>query len=61
MKLLSKNTYRLTALLVLLVASVLIIRQQRNTPYQHDTGIIFGTIYNITYQSDRNLKTEIEH
>ena len=60
MKLLSKNTYRLTALLVLLVASVLIIRQQRNTPYQHDTGIIFGTIYNITYQSDRNLKTEIE-
>ena len=60
MKLRSKNTYRLTALLVLLVASVLIIRQQRNTPYQHDTGIIFGTIYNITYQSDRNLKTEIE-
>ena len=60
MKLLSKTSFRLSALLVLFVASVLIIRQQRNMPYQHDTGMVFGTIYNITYQSDRNLKAEIE-
>lgn len=29
-------------------------------PYQHDTGEVFGTFYNITYQSDKNLKSEIE-
>ncbi len=47
-------------LLFLIVGTVLIIRQQRSMPYQHDTGFVFGTVYNITYQSDRNLKTEIE-
>lgn len=29
-------------------------------PYQHDKGEVFGTFYNITYQSDKNLKSEIE-
>ena len=29
-------------------------------PYQHDTGEVFGTFYTITYQSDKNLKSEIE-
>ena len=29
-------------------------------PYQHDQGFVFGTIYNITYQSADNLQTEIE-
>lgn len=29
-------------------------------PYQHDEGFIFGTVYHITYQSDKNLQTEIE-
>ena len=29
-------------------------------PYQYDKGEVFGTFYNITYQSDKNLKGEIE-
>ena len=29
-------------------------------PYQHDQGFVFGTIYNITYQSSDNLHAEIE-
>ena len=28
-------------------------------PYQHNKGFIFGTVYNITYQSDKNLEMEI--
>lgn len=34
-------------------------KQQNNAPYQNDEGFIFGTIYEITYQSDDNLSTEI--
>ena len=47
-------------LVLLIVGSILIIRQQRSMPYQHDEGFIFGTVYSITYQSEQNLKTEIE-
>lgn len=36
------------------------IRQQRNTPFQKDEGMVFGTIYHITYQSDINYQKEIE-
>lgn len=36
------------------------IRQQRNTPFQKDEGMVFGTIYHITYQSDTNYQKEIE-
>lgn len=28
-------------------------------PYQHNKGFIFGTVYNITYQSDKNIEKEI--
>ena len=28
-------------------------------PYQHNKGFIFGTVSNITYQSDKNLEKEI--
>ena len=52
--------YKLLFLLLLIVGTVLIIRQQRAMPYQHDNGFIFGTVYNITYQCEDNLKTEIE-
>lgn len=51
---------KLAFLAVLIVGTVAIIAQQRSTPYQHDTGFIFGTVYNITYQSSRNLQKEIE-
>lgn len=42
-------------LIFLIVGTVLIIMKQRNTPYQHNSGMIFGTVYNVTYQSNRDL------
>lgn len=47
-------------LLLLIIASVAIISHQRSTPYQHNSGFIFGTVYNITYQSKDDLQKEIE-
>lgn len=47
-------------LLCIIAVAVAIASRQRPTPFQHDTGFIFGTVYNITYQSDRNLKQDIE-
>ena len=47
-------------LVLLIVGTVLIIRQQRNIPYQKASGTIFGTTYHITYQYDDDLKSEIE-
>ena len=52
--------YKLLFLLLLIAGTVFVIRQQHNMPYQHDEGFIFGTVYSVTYQSDRNLKAEIE-
>lgn len=47
-------------LLFLIAGTIVIVRQQRSMPYQKDSGFIFGTVYNITYQSDKNLKESIE-
>lgn len=51
---------QLAFLLCLIIGSVLIIRHNQDMPYQHDSGMVFGTVYNITYQNDTNLKGEIE-
>jgi thiamine biosynthesis lipoprotein len=51
--------YKLLFLLLLIVGTVFIIRQQHNTCYQHDEGFIFGTVYSVTYQCDENLQAEI--
>ena len=52
--------WQIPLLLFLILGTVYIVRQQQSTPYQNDKGIVFGTIYNITYQYDHNLKGEIE-
>jgi thiamine biosynthesis lipoprotein len=46
-------------LLFLIIGTIVIVKQQRNTPYQHNTGFIFGTIYNVTYQYDHDINGEI--
>ena len=56
----NKRTIQTIALLLLIVGTVWVIRQQHNMPYQHNEGMIFGTFYSVTYQHDRDLKTEIE-
>lgn len=55
-----KNIFKILFLTVLTVASVIIIWNQQTTPYQHNTGFIFGTTYSITYQNNKDLQAEIE-
>lgn len=55
-----KNILKLLFLAFLIIASAIIIRRQRSTPYQHNEGFIFGTTYSITYQYDKDLQKEIE-
>lgn len=55
----NRRTFLWVALLLLATIWIL-ARHQREVPFQTDNGLIFGTIYNITYQHDRNLKAEIE-
>ena len=54
-----KTNYIWIALLV--VGTVLILlRHNRPQPFQRESGLIFGTIYNITYQHEGSLKAEID-
>lgn len=54
----SKLKWQLPVLLVFIIATVFILRKQ--SPYQEDTGKIFGTIYHATYQYPESLQKEIE-
>ena len=56
-----KNTivWQLPFLVLLIVGTVVIIRHQSSIPYQHNSGMVFGTTYNITYQCDSNLHNSI--
>ena len=47
-------------LLLLIVGTILIIRQQHDMPYQKDQGFVFGTTYTISYQCNDDLQQEIE-
>lgn len=55
-----KKKWHLPLLIILVIGSILIIRQQYNMPYQHNKGMIFGTFYSITYQHPNDLQKEIE-
>jgi len=48
--------WQLPFLTLLIVGTILIIRQQHSTPYQRCSGLIFGTTYRVTYQYDQDLK-----
>lgn len=45
---------------LLLLATIWILARKNNIPYHKANGLVFGTIYNITYQYDGDLKSEIE-
>lgn len=55
-----KLIWQLPFLILLIVGTVLIIRQQRALPYQTNSGIVFGTVYNITYECDSDLHQAIK-
>ena len=52
--------WQIPFLILLIVGTVLIIRQQHNTPYQKCAGTIFGTTYHITYQYGDDLQQALE-
>lgn len=52
--------WQLPFLVLLIVGTVLIVRGQRDSPYQHDSGFVFGTLYNVTYRCDTNMQHRIE-
>ena len=51
--------WQLPFLVLLIVGTVLIIRQQQSMPYQKCSGLIFGTTYHVTYQYDDDLHAEV--
>ena len=55
-----KLMWQLPFLALLIVGTVLIIRQQQSMPYQHNKGFVFGTVYSVTYQAPSDLQAEIE-
>ena len=48
-------------LAILLLGTIWILAQRnKQIPYNSINGLVFGTVYNITYQYDGNLKAEID-
>ena len=54
-----KLVWQLPFLLLLIVGTVLIIRQQQSMPFMRNEGLIFGTTYHIAYQCDSDLSAGI--
>lgn len=52
--------WQLPFLAFLVVGTILIVSQQHNMPYHSNHGEIFGTVYNVTYQSDTDYHDEIK-
>ena len=52
--------WQLPFLMLLIVGTVLIIRQQHTLPYQQTSDFIFGTTYHVTYQCDSDMSTSIK-
>lgn len=55
-----KIGWQIVFLLFLIIGTVAIILQQKNTVYQHNEGFVFGTVYHVTYQSNDDLQGKIE-
>ena len=52
--------WQLPFLAFLVIGTVIIVSRQQSTPYQHDRGMVFGTVYHINYQSSKSLQKDIE-
>lgn len=53
-----KLVWQLPFLAILIIGTIVILKKQ--PPFQTDEGFVFGTLYKITYQSENNLKNDIE-
>lgn len=52
--------WQIPFLVFLVAGTILIVRGQKQTPYRHSRGFVFGTTYSITYQCDSDLTYTIE-
>ena len=59
--------WQLPLLLLLIVGTIYIALQQRrenavqaSATFQHDEGLIFGTVYRLTYAADSSLQAQVE-
>lgn len=50
--------WQLPFLAILVIGTIVILKKQ--PPFRSDEGLVFGTIYKITYQANESLKSEIE-
>ena len=55
-----KLNWQLPFLILLILGTIVIIRQQNSIPYQNNKGMVFGTTYNITYQCDSDIHQSIK-
>lgn len=56
MKTKKRLLWQLPFLAFLIIGTVVVVRQQQNIEYRNNHGMVFGTTYNITYQSDQKLE-----
>lgn len=52
--------WQLPFLVLLIVGTILIIRQQHTMPYQRSSDFIFGTTYTVIYQCDSDMSVSIK-
>ncbi|WP_321331788.1 FAD:protein FMN transferase [uncultured Bacteroides sp.] len=55
-----KSRLHLLWLIPFILGTIYIIRRQQQAPFNSIEGLVFGTVYHITYQYDGDLKPEIE-
>ena len=54
-----KIYFQVAFLLFLVIGTIIIIRQQRDVPFQTNKGFIFGTTYHATHQYDKDHNQQI--
>ncbi|MBP1538987.1 MAG: FAD:protein FMN transferase [Prevotella sp.] len=55
-----KLVFQILFLLLLIVGTVLIVKQNASLPYVKNQGRVFGTYYHATYQAERDMQQLIE-
>lgn len=55
-----KLRWQLPFLALLIVGTVIILSKQDRSPYRTNQGMVFGTVYKITYQYAEDLQTDIK-
>ena len=55
-----KLRWQLPFLTLLIVGTIIILGKQDRSPYRTNQGMVFGTVYKITYQYAEDLQTDIK-